>query len=95
MESRLISNGFRFRSSWNDPDHFIQRQSCLNTFAAVFGYVSLLRDRCGGFVTHLLSFSSRYMPLLRSNLRLDPVLFKDQVSNLRKKYHQIEMVGGS
>lgn len=25
------------RSSWNDPDHFIQRQSCLNTFAAVFG----------------------------------------------------------
>lgn len=30
--SKLIS-----RSSWNDPDHFIQRQSCLNTFAAVFG----------------------------------------------------------
>lgn len=25
------------RSPWNDPDHFIQRQSCLNTFAAVFG----------------------------------------------------------
>lgn len=59
------------RSPWNDPDHFIQRQSCLNTFAAVFGY----------------------MPLLRSNLRLDPVLYKDAVSNLRKKYRQIEMVG--
>lgn len=38
--------------------------------------------------------NSSYMPLLRSNLRLDPVLFKDQVSNLRKKYHQIELVGG-
>lgn len=25
------------RSPWNDPDHFIQRQSCLNTFAAIFG----------------------------------------------------------
>ncbi|XP_067008988.1 exostosin-1 [Anabrus simplex] len=59
------------RSPWNDPDHFIQRQTCLNTFAAVFGY----------------------MPLLRSNMRLDPVLFKDPVSNLRRKYHQIELVG--
>ncbi|XP_067626852.1 exostosin-1 [Eurosta solidaginis] len=58
-------------SPWNDPDHFIQRQSCLNTFAAVFGY----------------------MPLIRSNLRLDPVLYKDPVSNLRKKYRQIELVG--
>ncbi|KAL0268472.1 UNVERIFIED_CONTAM: hypothetical protein PYX00_010401 [Menopon gallinae] len=61
----------RQRSPWNDPDHFIQRQTCLNTFAAVFGY----------------------MPLLRSNMRLDPVLFKDSVSNLRKKYRQIELVG--
>ncbi|XP_014262260.1 exostosin-1 [Cimex lectularius] len=59
------------RSPWNDPDHFIQRQTCLNTFAAVFGY----------------------MPLLRSNTRMDPVLFKDPVSNLRKKYRQIERVG--
>ncbi|VEN57738.1 unnamed protein product [Callosobruchus maculatus] len=58
-------------SPWNDPDHFIQRQTCLNTFAAVFGY----------------------MPLLRSNLRLDPVLFKDPVSNKRKKYRRIELVG--
>ncbi|XP_014470573.1 PREDICTED: exostosin-1 [Dinoponera quadriceps] len=58
------------RSPWNDPDHFIQRQTCMNTFVAVFGY----------------------MPLLRSNMRLDPVLFKDSVSNLRKKYRQIELV---
>lgn len=35
---------------------------------------------------------SSYMPLLRSNLRLDPVLYRDSVSNLRKKYRQIELV---
>lgn len=33
-----------------------------------------------------------YMPLIRSNLRMDPILFKDPVSNLRKKYRQIELV---
>uniref|UniRef100_A0AAY5ELC7 Exostosin GT47 domain-containing protein n=1 Tax=Electrophorus electricus TaxID=8005 RepID=A0AAY5ELC7_ELEEL len=31
-----------------------------------------------------------FMPLVRSQLRLDPVLFKDQVSILRKKYRDIE-----
>ena len=63
----ILSN----KQPWNDPDHFIQRQSCLNTFVAVFGY----------------------MPLLKSNMRLDPVLYKDAVSNLRKKYRQIELIG--
>ena len=33
-----------------------------------------------------------YMPLARSNLRLDPLLFKDPVSIVRKKYRQIEHV---
>jgi len=32
------------RSPWNDPDHFIQRQSCLNTFAAVFGWVPFIDE---------------------------------------------------
>lgn len=31
-----------------------------------------------------------HMPLIRSQMRLDPVLFKDQVSILRKKYRDIE-----
>lgn len=31
-----------------------------------------------------------YMPLVSSQLRLDPVLFKDQVSVLRKKYPSLE-----
>jgi len=33
-----------------------------------------------------------YMPLVRSQVRLDPVLFKDPVSNTRKKYRRMELV---
>lgn len=55
-------------SRWADPDHFAQRQTCMNRFAGWFGY----------------------MPLVHSQMRLDPVLFKDQVSILRKKYRDIE-----
>ncbi len=33
-----------------------------------------------------------FMPLVRSNMRIDPVLFKDQVAITRKKYRQIEVV---
>ena len=32
------------------------------------------------------------MPLMKSNLRIDPVLFKDPVAITRKKYRQIEVV---
>ena len=33
-----------------------------------------------------------YMPLLKSSMRLDPVLFKDNVANARKKYRKLEMI---
>ncbi|XP_018598070.1 exostosin-1 [Scleropages formosus] len=55
-------------SRWADPDHFAQRQTCMNAFSSWFGF----------------------MPLVHSQVRLDPVLFKDQVSILRKKYRDIE-----
>uniref|UniRef100_A0A8C4TI21 Exostosin glycosyltransferase 1b n=1 Tax=Erpetoichthys calabaricus TaxID=27687 RepID=A0A8C4TI21_ERPCA len=55
-------------SRWADPDHFAQRQTCMNKFASWFGT----------------------MPLIHSQMRLDPILFKDQVSILRKKYRDIE-----
>nr|XP_040044485.1 LOW QUALITY PROTEIN: exostosin-1b [Gasterosteus aculeatus aculeatus] len=55
-------------SRWADPDHFAQRQTCMNKFASWFGA----------------------MPLVHSRMRLDPILFKDQVSILRKKYRDIE-----
>eukprot|EP00057_Strongylocentrotus_purpuratus_P030991 XP_783281.3 PREDICTED: exostosin-1 [Strongylocentrotus purpuratus] len=32
------------------------------------------------------------MPLVRSQMRLDPVLYKDPVSNMRKRYRKIEVV---
>ncbi|XP_012693106.2 exostosin-1c [Clupea harengus] len=53
---------------WANPEHFTQRQECVNTFASWFGY----------------------MPLVHSQFRLDPVLFKDHVSVLRKKYKDLE-----
>ncbi|XP_019637096.1 PREDICTED: exostosin-1-like isoform X1 [Branchiostoma belcheri] len=57
-------------SRWADPNHFSQRQTCMNGFVDLFGY----------------------MPLKRSQMRLDPLLFKDPVSNLRKRYRQLELV---
>lgn len=68
----MLPGSKSFPTPWNDPDHFVQRQTCINTFATIFGT----------------------MPLVRSNMRLDPVLFKDPVSNLRKKYRKLELVGG-
>lgn len=65
--SLILSQSSR-ASRWADPDHFAQRQTCMNKFASWFGT----------------------MPLVHSQMRLDPVLFKDQVSILRKKYRDIE-----
>ncbi|KAF0297992.1 Exostosin-1 [Amphibalanus amphitrite] len=36
--------GGLMRPPWSDQEHFMQRHSCLNTFAAVFGYMPLLRS---------------------------------------------------
>ncbi|XP_037274398.2 exostosin glycosyltransferase 1 ttv isoform X1 [Rhipicephalus microplus] len=65
--------GQGYPSAWNDPDHFVQRQACINAFATYWGH----------------------MPLVRSSLRLDPVLFRDPVSNLRKRYRRIDRVVGA
>ena len=34
-----------------------------------------------------------YMPLMTSQLRLDPTLYKDNVAAWRKQYKSIEVVG--
>lgn len=57
-------------SAWAEQQHFTQRQTCMEEFVSLFGY----------------------MPLLRSKTRMDPLLFKDPVSILRKKYRKIELV---
>ncbi|XP_076327319.1 exostosin-1a-like [Tachypleus tridentatus] len=67
-KENIAADGKTYPTPWNDPDHFVQRQICVNTFVDAFGY----------------------MPLVRSSLRLDPVLFKDPVSNLRKRYRKLE-----
>lgn len=67
----LLGNNGRTKTSFSlDQLHLSQRQSCMDKFVQMFGY----------------------MPLIRSKVRLDPVLFKDPVSNLRKKYRQIEVI---
>ena len=33
-----------------------------------------------------------YMPLQKSSVRFDPVLFKDPVANTRKKYRKLELI---
>ncbi|KAL1256142.1 hypothetical protein QQF64_014203, partial [Cirrhinus molitorella] len=53
-------------SRWADPDHFAQRQTCMNKFASWFGG----------------------MPLVHSQMRLDPVLFKDQQGAARDSPEQ-------
>ncbi|XP_056150088.1 exostosin-1 [Lampris incognitus] len=63
----MMSQGSK-TSRWADPDHFAQRQTCMNAFSSWLGF----------------------MPLVHSQMRLDPVLFRDQVSILRKKYRDIE-----
>uniref|UniRef100_A0A3Q3GUS5 Exostosin glycosyltransferase 1b n=1 Tax=Labrus bergylta TaxID=56723 RepID=A0A3Q3GUS5_9LABR len=68
IKSQRLTNTCSRASRWADPDHFAQRQTCMNKFASWFGT----------------------MPLVHSQMRLDPVLFKDQVSILRKKYRDIE-----
>lgn len=46
------------------------------------------RQKC---FTHLVN-TFGYVPLVRSQVRLDPVLYKDAVSQLRKKYRKLELV---
>jgi len=46
------------------------------------------RQYCIGRFTELLG----HMPLIRSSVRFDPLLYRDPVSILRKKYRHIENV---
>uniref|UniRef100_A0A671RK81 Exostosin-1a n=1 Tax=Sinocyclocheilus anshuiensis TaxID=1608454 RepID=A0A671RK81_9TELE len=67
-QKKVETSATLFSPPKNNPDHFAQRQTCMNKFASWFGTMSLVH----------------------SQMRLDPVLFKDQVSILRKKYRDIE-----
>ena len=45
-----------------------------------------LRQRCMESLVDIFG----YMPLLTSQVRMDPLLYKDPVSNLRKQYRLLE-----
>lgn len=45
------------------------------------------RQRCMGTLEEIFG----YMPLVKSKVRLDPLLYRDPVSNLRKQYRLIEV----
>lgn len=47
-------------------------------------------DRVSCLNTFIAGFGSN--PLIKSSLRLDPILFKDSVSSFRKKYRKLELV---
>ncbi|RWS10410.1 exostosin-1-like protein [Dinothrombium tinctorium] len=40
----------------------------------------------------LINSTFGYLPLIKSQMRFDPILFKDPVSNLRKKYRKLEQM---
>ncbi|XP_074599328.1 exostosin-1c-like [Brevipalpus obovatus] len=48
-----------------------------------------VRQEC---FTYLYNRSFSYIPLVKSQVRLDPVLFKDHISTFRKKYLRIEQL---
>ena len=47
---------------------------------------------CAHYCLQAISDYLGYMPLLKSTLRIDPLLFKDPVSRLRKKYPGLDKV---
>ena len=80
---RKTRDGVTSREDW------VSVQTCVDQFAGGFGYMPLL-DSLLRFkqLTLLLTVEV----LIFFFLRLDPVLFKDPVSNLRKKYKALEGV---
>jgi len=57
----------------------VKRSKLLQHFATLQKCLDALVDAFG------------YMPLIKSQVRLDPLLFKDPVSNLRKRYRLLEV----
>ena len=80
---RKTRDGVTTREDW------VSLQTCVDQFAGGFGYMPLL-DSLLRFKQLALLLSVEVLIFFFS--RLDPVLFKDPVSNLRKKYKALEGV---
>ena len=57
-----------------------------NQIASIDSFIE--KQYCINVFTHTFG----YMPLRKSSIRMDPVLFKDPVSIQRKKYRQLERI---
>ena len=84
----LIFNFLISHVSRESPIKVSQRKKTSNqSFLGFTGGTFSDSQKC---FQNLLNFTFDYLPLIKSQLRLDPLLFKDPVSTLRKKYRKME-----
>jgi len=89
----LLMNFLVSHITKHPPIKVTQRKKYKDTMLQIDG-VGVATDQFNQKQTCMNIFYSGfgYMPLVKSQLRLDPVLFKDPVSNLRKKFRKMELV---
>ena len=84
------------REGISSQEEWVSLQTCVNQFAGAFGYMPLVDSLLRYYLASLYyrergcSISCRIVSMSIVLFRLDPVLFKDPVSNLRKKYKALE-----
>ena len=78
-QRKKTTNSSSINSLINSSPHYVTTR--FDTFN--------LRQEC---FTYLYNQSFSYIPLVKSQVRLDPVLFKDQISTFRKKYLRMELL---
>lgn len=69
------------------PIKVSQRKKTTNQFLGLASGTFSDSQKC---FQNLLNYTFNYLPLVKSQLRLDPLLFKDPVSLTRKKYRKME-----
>ena len=78
------------------PVKVLGRKPYKEYFASLYRRQSATKDHFSRFLARKKCFEALveefgYMPLLHSNVRFDPVLYKDPISNFRKKYRLLEI----
>jgi len=71
------------------PIKVTQRKKTVNSETLFDSWMAWI-DRKSCF--HQLMNSFGYIPLMKSQVRLEPLLYKDAVSSIRKKYRKLESI---
>ena len=71
------------------PIKVTQRKKTINSGTLFNSWMAWI-DRKSCFQKLISLFG--YIPLVKSKIRLEPLLYKDAVSSMRKKYRKLEMV---